>query len=184
MNLHGSYTSPYVRHCRIALAEESLDFQFVPTDFTQSGQQSPTKRVPFMQDGELFLCDSSAILTHIRAKAGKGFLTDAADADRYFMASTALDTGINLFLLEKDGLTNSPYIDRQKARMQTTFQALENGMAAWDGNLNDGFLRLACLLTWVTFRNRFDFSSFKKLSAFDSEVSQNALLKETMPPQS
>ena len=183
MKLHGSYTSPFVRHCRIAMAEESINFEFVPTDFIQSAQQSPTKRVPFLADGDLFLSDSSAILTHVRGKAGKTFLADAREAERYFMATTALDTGINLFLLEKDGLTASPYINRQKERMQTTFQALENGMDAWNGNLDEGFIRLACLLTWVAFRSRFDFSTFGKLTAFDTEVSQRPLLQQTLPPQ-
>ena len=33
MKLFGSYTSPYVRHCRIVLAQNGQDCEFVETDY-------------------------------------------------------------------------------------------------------------------------------------------------------
>ena len=114
--LFGSYTSPYVRHCRIAFLQEEIPFEFVETSFQESADNSPTKRVPYLRDGNRFLTDSTAILCHIRNTGGKALFRDADEANRYFTADTALDTGINIFLLEKDGLTESSYITRQKQR--------------------------------------------------------------------
>jgi glutathione S-transferase len=73
MKLYGSYTSPFVRHCRIALIETGLAFDFIETDQTGSAAKSPTKRVPFLEDGNIFLTDSSSILKHIREKTGHTF---------------------------------------------------------------------------------------------------------------
>ena len=47
MKLFGSYTSPFVRHCRIVLAQHQQSYEFIPTDYAQSAQQTPTKRVPY-----------------------------------------------------------------------------------------------------------------------------------------
>lgn len=47
MELFGSYTSPFVRHCRIALLETKTKFSFTETDFETSAKLSPAKRFPF-----------------------------------------------------------------------------------------------------------------------------------------
>lgn len=47
MELYGSYTSPFVRHCRIALLQTQQDCQFIETDAQQSATLSPTKKVPY-----------------------------------------------------------------------------------------------------------------------------------------
>jgi len=43
LELYGSYTSPFVRHCRIALLESGLAFTFVETDQVSSAKLSPTQ---------------------------------------------------------------------------------------------------------------------------------------------
>ena len=48
MELFGSYTSPFVRHCRIALLETKTKFSFTETDFETSAKLSPAKKVPFL----------------------------------------------------------------------------------------------------------------------------------------
>ena len=62
MELFGSFTSPYVRHCRVVLAHTGLDCEFVETDYDQSAARSPTRRVPFLRDGDRMLTDSASIL--------------------------------------------------------------------------------------------------------------------------
>ena len=41
MKLYGSYTSPFVRHVRIALLETQQAFEFIETDQAGSSAQSP-----------------------------------------------------------------------------------------------------------------------------------------------
>ncbi|RZA06776.1 MAG: hypothetical protein EOO68_04495 [Moraxellaceae bacterium] len=76
MKLYGSYTSPFVRHCRIAILETHGECEFIETDQAVSAAKSPTKRVPFFEDGEIFLTDSNAILKYLREKSGQIYLAD------------------------------------------------------------------------------------------------------------
>ena len=52
MELFGSYTSPYVRHCRIAFKETGLAYSFTETDHDMSAKLSPAK-VPFLHHNDL-----------------------------------------------------------------------------------------------------------------------------------
>ena len=52
MKLFGSFTSPYVRHCRIALMQSGLDWEMAELDIhTSNDPGTPTLRVPFLEDG-------------------------------------------------------------------------------------------------------------------------------------
>ena len=53
MKIYGSFTSPFVRHCRIVLLETGLTCEFIEVDATQSAQISPTKKVPLLVDGDI-----------------------------------------------------------------------------------------------------------------------------------
>lgn len=159
MRLYGTYTSPYVRHCRIALAETRQDYELIETDYEQSARLTPAKRVPFLEAGDLVLNDSLSILKYVRESAGQAFLPDVDDCDLFALANTALDTSINLFLLEKDGLTpeHSGYLTRQAARVGDVLGALEDRTAAMPPkkcDFTDGELRLGCFLDWALFRRR------------------------------
>lgn len=169
MKLYGSLFSPYVRHCRVALAETGLDHDFVETDYDQSAKLSPTARVPFLEDGDLRLNDSASILRHIREKAGQPFLPDIQDYELFLLANTGLDSTVNLFLLERDGLTPDqvPYLARQAARVRTVLQELDRVCARhaadFEPPFTDGLIRTACYLSWATFRKRLDYSRFRNL---------------------
>ncbi|MEE4330731.1 MAG: glutathione S-transferase family protein [Wenzhouxiangella sp.] len=169
MKLHGSLFSPYVRHCRVALAETGLDHDFVETDYDQSAKLSPTARVPFLEDGELRLNDSASILRHIRERAGQPFMPDIEDYELFLLANTGLDSTVNLFLLERDGLTPErvPYLARQAARVRTVLSELDRvcgrRVADFKPPFTDGLIRTACYLNWATFRERLDHSGFGHL---------------------
>ncbi len=168
MKLYGSYTSPFVRHCRIALAECNLAFEFVTIDYEQSARLSPTRKVPLIEDGELTLTDSTSILRHIRERGGQPFFPSLADFDLYLMADTALDSAVNLFLLEKDGVTpeKSPYLKRQSERITGILAALDSAAAAAPNPLySDGQLRLGCFLGWALFRQRLTLDGYPHLTA-------------------
>lgn len=186
MQLHGTYTSPFVRHCRIALIETGQDFELVETDYEQSARLAPARRVPFLHDGELVLNDSLSILKYVRERAGQRFLPDVRDADLFALTDTALDTAINLFLLEKDGLTpnHAPYLARQAGRVSDILDALEETMAstgAKTDDWSDGELRLGCFLGWGLFRERLTLDRHPALAAHLERLQAYPAFTETAP---
>ena len=78
--LRKSYTSPYVRHCRIVLAECGVDHEFC-----RSRLMPPVpgyrrrQECRFSTDGDRRLHDSASILKHIRSKTGQEFMADIDD---------------------------------------------------------------------------------------------------------
>ncbi len=184
MKLFGSYTSPFVRACRIALIETKIDCEFIETDAASSAQLSPTKKVPFLQDGDIALTDSSSIVKYIREQAGEPFLNTITHYDNFLLINTALDTCVNLFLLEKDSITpeQSPYLQRQAARIASTLGELNKLTLSTTAPYNDVELRLACYLGWGEYRDRFSIEEFKHLKAFMAGISTYVPFTCTAPP--
>jgi glutathione S-transferase len=184
MKLYGSYTSPFVRHCRIALAEEKLACEFIETDQAGSAAKSPTKRVPFLEDGDVFLTDSSSILKYLREKAGNTFLATAKDLDLFAMVNTALDTTVNLFFLQRDGVDPQAYeyTKRQAARIESSLVELNALTLSMRAPYKDVELRLACYLAWGLFRNRINIDAYENLQRFLAGINQYQPFMDTAPP--
>lgn len=187
MILHGSYTSPYARHCRIALMSSELDWQFEDTDYAGSAAGSPSKRVPFLSDGDLNLTDSTSILMHIRGLQKRSFIAHVAQMELYTMANTAMDSAINLFLLERDGLTpaNTPYLERQKNRVESLLAVLEKmpeiALGQSPAEYDDSQIRLGCFLDWAQFRERINLSGYVKLLGLVAQLNDWELFSATSP---
>lgn len=188
MKLFGSYTSPFVRHCRIVLLETGLDFEFIETDQAGSAAQSPTKRVPFLEDGDVFFTDSSSIIKYLREKTGQTFCAQIKEFDEFCMVNTALDTTVNIFFLERDGVKAGevPYVQRQIARIDSILMELDNLQLPTSAPYNDAQLRLACFIGWAKFRNRAGFSltepsEYKNLEMFYAGAQAYTHFKNTEP---
>jgi glutathione S-transferase len=192
MELYGSYTSPFVRHCRIALLESDLAFNFVETDAVGSAKLSPMQKVPFLkytENGkEKMLTDSSAILKLIREhspdkQGGKPFFADVERFNSFCSANTLMDTAINLFYLERDGITaeQSAYVKRQQSRLQTGLAELNRLKLAPAAPYDDAELRIACFLDWALFRNRITLDGFPNLQAFLDGIRQYPSFTTTVP---
>ncbi|MCH8502593.1 MAG: glutathione S-transferase N-terminal domain-containing protein [Aliidiomarina sp.] len=189
MQLFGSFTSPFVRHIRVALADTGLAHEFIETDYSQSAAGSPAQRVPFLRTDvggkTLQLNDSTSILKLIRESAGESFCADVESLDLYCLINTALDTTVNLFLLEREGLTSdaNPYLQRQAARIQTSLLALED--YPWPAQLpwDDAGIRLACFMDWALFRQRLDFSNYPTLLKLLNDAKAQPSFVATAPPQ-
>lgn len=183
MKLHGSFTSPYVRHCRIVLAQTGLECEFVETDYTQSADQSPTCRVPFLHDGDLMLTDSASILRHFRAKTGHEFLPDIRDYDFFLMINTAMDSAVNLFLLGKDGVTpeTSAALARQQRRIVQTLAEFERRVEVLADGSCDVSIRLGCFLSWGLFRQRISLDGFPRLAEFRQRFESDSVIAATHP---
>ncbi|MEM7053116.1 MAG: glutathione S-transferase [Pseudomonadota bacterium] len=187
MKLYGNDFSPYVRHCRIALAECEIPYEFIKVDHAQSARQSPTARMPFLEDGELRLNDSASILRHIRNQVGQPFMPDIEDYELFLLTNTGMDTSINLFLLEKDGLgpENVPYLARQAARVESVLTELDTRCGMLQDPIQppftDGLLRVGCYLRWALFRERLSIDAHAHLQRLLQVMEEWPLLAETDP---
>ncbi len=186
MKLYGSYTSPFVRHCRIALAQEGLDFDLIEADYAMSAEKSPTAKVPFLADGDIALTDSSSILKYIREKSGKRFLADLDDYENFAMANTLQDTAINVFILGNEGFDAEQiqYIGRQKKRIESGLKALNQRFAAKSNHdiTRDGTLRCACFLNWGLFRKCISLDGLDNLNHLLDAANQVDVFAATAPP--
>jgi len=187
MELYGSYTSPFARHCRIALLESTFPFTFVETDAVGSARLSPTQKVPFLKyqekGAEEMLTDSSAILKIIREESGSFFFKNVQEYNSYCTANTLLDTAINLFYLEKENLTpkTSTYLARQQSRMETGMTELNKLKFSTAAPFNDAELRIACFLDWALFRNRITLDAYPNLKVFLDNIRRYPHFASTAP---
>ena len=186
MQLYGSYTSPFVRHCRVALAQQGVNFDFVEADYGKSAADSPTAKVPYLRDGDLSLTDSASIIKYVREKSGEDFLADLNDYENFAMTNTVLDSAINLFLLENEGYTPAQvkYLARQSARVASGLAALNERFAdAKSRDISrDGALRCACFLAWALFRKRVVIDKHANLIALLEAANSDANFAATAPP--
>lgn len=185
MKIYGSFTSPFVRHCRIALRQTELACEFIETDATQSAQISPTKKVPLLVDGDLTLSDSSSILRYLREKAGTDFMADIVDFELFNMTNTVMDACVNLFFLEKlDNISveQSTYLARQKGRVLSGLAALNESPLPAELPFSDGAIRLACFLDWGVYRERIDLKPFSNLTRLLDVARSDAHFMHTAPP--
>jgi glutathione S-transferase len=172
MKIYGNSPSPFVRHCRIALIESGLDFEFlIDTDYQLSQQRSPTQKIPFLEYEEngknKILTDSTSILRYVREKSGQDFLPTVEELNDFCTVNTLIDAQVNIFLLKKEGLTadNVNYLKRQENRIQTGLGEFEEMTFSEQAPWSDVEIRLACFLDWVRFRKHFSLDAFPKLLA-------------------
>src|SRR5688572_1010768 len=186
MKLYGSYTSPFVRHVRIVLLETAQPCEFIETDQTGSTAKSPTQRVPFFEDGEVFLTDSLSITKYLREKAGQDYCRSAQELDDICLVNTVMDAAVNLFFIKRDGvdITAIPYLQRQAARVESTLAELNKFTPPLAAPYNDAQLRLACFIGWAKLRNQVDFSTYENLETFYAGALNYNHFLATKPPQS
>ena len=193
MKLYGSYTSPFVRHCRIALlegqAQGTLECEFIETDIVSSGKLSPTKKVPFLTDSkdskEIELTDSASILMYLREQSGQTFFNDATDFNLFCNVNTVLDASVNLFFLElKDNIlpTEGSYLERHRERVLSALTYFNESKYSTQAPFTDGELRLACFLDWGLFRNRISLEGLENLQALLNAAREYDVFSQTAPP--
>lgn len=193
MKIYGSFTSPFVRHCRIALAQvqssRDLPCEFIETDQVASATLSPTQKVPYLVDGDLTLSDSSAILKYLRESSGEAFLQDIRDYELFCMVNTVLDASVNVFFMERlDGFkaADSKYLTRHNNRINSALKEMNNLDLPLQVNdkqpLSDGHIRLACYLDWAVFRRRIALDGLDNLNRFLHAARQWPVFSETAPP--
>ncbi len=185
MKLYGSYTSPFVRHCRITLAETGLDCEFIETLPANKGELPPTLKIPFLTDGDLQLHDSTSIIRYMREKANMPFLPDIESFDFFGVVNTALDSVVNIFQLERSGVTvsNYAYLQRQQERVLGTVSYINEQLSKRDMGWDDAMIRLVCFADWAIYRDRVDLSAFDQIHHWLNKARDMDSFASTAIPQ-
>ncbi|WP_158587038.1 glutathione S-transferase family protein [Motilimonas pumila] len=185
MQLFGSYTSPFVRHCRIAIRQQDLPVTFIATTLEQAQLDSPTMKLPYFKDDQTLLTDSSVILRYLRQQSSLPFCAEIQDHECFALASTLLDAGISAVMLARaDGLTaaNSAFAAKQQARVTQSLAYLDQLIdpRTWSFQ-NDGHIRLACALDWGLFRQSFSLEAYPQLHAVLGQANEQKHFVATAP---
>ena len=168
MKLVGSKTSPYVRKCRVILAERALPFEFIEesawTADTTVPRYNPLNKVPalVLDDGES-IYDSRAICEYLDAISGGGLLPPEPAARALVRRYEALgdglaDAGITAFLERKrEAARQDPaWIARQLDKVKAAVAAIEAGLGSREylggARPNMGDIACACGIFWSEFR--------------------------------
>jgi glutathione S-transferase len=196
MKLFGHDTSPYVRRVRVLLAEMGVPFERDRHGWMDASEEmlrlNPLMRVPVLLDedrGGQTLVDSKLVADYLYGLRAAGTLgAEAAPAvdpplqatlwragRRYddenvvLTVDGGIDSAINVFLLERDGVRPAPgsYLERQEVRVGRCMTWLD-GLYAGRDTLGDGAFAFAdiavvCALDWLTFRKRYDVSRHENL---------------------
>jgi len=169
MKLIASYTSPYVRKVRIALAEKRIESDCVQdnvwTADTNVSQVNPLGKVPVLiLDDGLAIYDSRVIVEYLDVISPVARLIPENGRDRVLvkrweaLGDGIADAGVTVFLEKKrpEAQQSKVWIDRQLGK-------IDSGIAAAAGELGnrDFFhgpalsladISLGCALLWLEFR--------------------------------
>ena len=164
MKLYGTTTSPFVRRVRVVATEVGRTFNLVNTAHDEGRLAleavSPIWKVPVAElDGRL-LYDSRVIIDWLTTFHGWGSMK--APCDRWHEANLlnaidgALDSGIQLFYLQREGLEPDKLAhgQRQRARIASIFDWLAGqlGRHGFGDGLGLPELALMTTIDWMDFR--------------------------------
>jgi glutathione S-transferase len=188
MKLIGSTTSPYVRRLRMWMTDIEHGFEqvdiFNSTDRERLVKTNPTLKVPMLEDGERTIFDSGVIYRYVSKKLHKEELS-WEQTNLLTLIDSVNDSLVQIFLLSRSDIDTSAdklYFRLQRERTDVIFaelnKAAEKGaFAEW----NYATISLFCLLDWVAFRERYDFSSFASLVSCHQTILERPEAKQTDP---
>lgn len=188
MKLIGSTTSPYVRRLRMWMSEIEHGFEqvdiFNSADRARLVDSNPTLKVPMLEDDGRIIFDSGAIYRYLTKKLNKPEL-NWEQTNLLTLIDSANDSLVQMFLLSRseiDTTADKLYFRLQRERFDIIFNELDK--AAGKGAFvqwNYATVSLFCLLDWVSFRERYDYSGLSNLVAFHQSASDNKEAQTTDP---
>lgn len=188
MKLIGSTTSPYVRRLIMWMKDFQYDFEkvdiFNSADRAKLVEKNPTLKIPMLEDGDTIVLDSGVIFRYLSQKASLPSLSREQE-NLLTLIDSANDSLVQIFLLSRSDIDTSAdklYFRLQRERFDVIFgelnKAVEQGkFDEW----NYASLSLFCLLDWVEFRARYDFSTLPALVAFHAEHATREEAKASDP---
>ena len=188
MILIGSTTSPYVRRLRMWMAD--IEHTFEEVDIFNSADRSrlvgknPTLKVPMLDDDGQIVLDSGVIFRYLTAKLNKEPLSWKQE-NLMTLIDSANDSLVQIFLLSRSDIDTSAdklYFRLQRERFDVVFGELDKAVADGEfSNWDFASISLFCLLDWVQFRARYDFSGLPNLVNFHSTCTQSDQAISTDP---
>ena len=201
MKLFGTTTSPFTRRVRVVALELGVPFELVSTATPEGERQlralTPLWKVPtaVLQEasGERILWDSHALVAWLLARHGPGpFATPAGhdpwhESNLVYAIDGALDSAINAFYLEREGISRerTPYLAKQLERVTCALGWVESQLQgesfSQPGRLGLAELALVTTLDWMVFRGRYPVAERPRLSAFLQAHADRPSLRATYP---
>jgi len=199
MKLYGSLTSPYVRRIRFLLLELGVSFDLIDT-MTEEGQKelrtkNPLWKVPYFEVDDLKIWDSHTITDYLCEKNKFSQFRDYNAETRIQELNLvnaidgALDAGINLFYLNKDGVSpnQSAYLKKQNDRIASVISyvkgELKQGYFFSDRQMGRAELSLYTTLDWFDFRKVYPVAEDLDLIDFMRLHCLKTNLEKTAPPR-
>ena len=183
MKLYGTLASPFVRHCRIVLAQLEMDYTIEECSPMEIADRSHTQRVPFFEDGDVSLTDSKSIIHYLRQKADQPFLPGYEDTELFAVATTGLDACVNLFIMSMFDATpeNIPYLQRHVMRAESILSRLETLSLDTNKPYDDVIIRIGCFIAYGEFREQFSLEDKPNLRALLDRLNAWPPFAETTP---
>lgn len=197
LTLYGTLTSPYVRRVRAVAHELDLEVERVDTA-DDSGQASlrarnPLWRIPTVELEGGFIFDSRVICEYLVREHGRGRLAlpdprNVDDTNRLTVIDGVLDTLINVFYLERDGVeaVEGSYVAKHKARAEASMAWLEaRAKAGWITSSHTfglAEINLVTALEWMRFRETYPVDQHPALMRCLEVHADRGSLYATRPP--
>jgi glutathione S-transferase len=198
MKLFGTITSPYVRRVRIILLDSGINFDWVDTSqetgLKELKSKTPLWKIPYMEISDNFsLWDSRTIIDYLiqnyKPKQIRAIQEEFKWKEECMIRAVdaALDSGINLFYLKKEGASvdQFPYLKKQESRIPSILHWVEKELndLFWSQNKSMGISELAMYtaLDWFQFRSVCDLSVFPGILAFMERWKDIPSIKKTHP---
>jgi glutathione S-transferase len=188
MKLYGTSTSPFVRRVRVVAAEvgEPIDFVVArPPDSAELRAVSAINKVPVAVFGERTIFDSRAIIDWLVLTRGWGHLAPPRDhwhASNLINAiDEALESVIQVFYLQRDGVDPRAFGERQLARADAIFTWL--GTQGLGEQLGLPEISLICALDWMDFRHTYDTGRAKGIAHVRARWQDHPSMAATKPKE-
>lgn len=199
LTLYGTTTSPYVRRVRVVAQELGVPVSLVNT-FEDEGQKqmrarNPIWKVPTASVGELDMFDSRTICafllhTHGPEPLAAVQIDNVHELNLLNVIDGALDALINVFYLNKDGVTakSSSYVAKQLERANNAMTWLETWASGpWLSQVQKlGLCEIAMVTTidWMRFRSTYDVAQHPKLVELAAQWAERESFASTLPRKS
>jgi glutathione S-transferase len=193
MKLFGSTTSPFVRRVRVVAHEIGQPFDLVDSA-TDEGQAalrrvSPVWKVPVAEVDGRILLDSRTIIEWLTMTRGWGGLAAPRDGflqrNQLSAIDAALDSAVQIFYLQRDGLDPSKIATtvKNRERIASILAWVEAEIAARRFGLELGLaeLSLLCTLDWMEFREVHPVASHPLLAPLRQTYRDRPSLVATRP---
>lgn len=197
MKLRYSPTSPFVRKVEVTAHELGLagKIERVPTNAfdpnTDLGRTNPLGKVPaLVTDDGTVLYDSPVICEYLDSLAG-GRLFPPGGPDRWTslrrqaLADGIMDAGVSARLESQrpEGTRSDAWIERQRAAITRSLDALESEAVDFGDGLTIGHVAIGCALGYLDFRFAADQwrQGRPKLAAWYEAFAQRPSMVATVP---